>query len=68
MTYVITVEFTSKTGRTAAFRKLKDENAENSCYFKLGCQRYDVPARRTTARTNYFSARFVTMRQRLKPT
>jgi autoinducer 2-degrading protein len=42
VTYAITVEFTLKPGGMSAFRKLIDENAQNSFELELGCQRFDV--------------------------
>jgi quinol monooxygenase YgiN len=42
MTYAITVEFTLKPGSMAAFRKLIDENAQNSLDLEPGCRRFDV--------------------------
>jgi (4S)-4-hydroxy-5-phosphonooxypentane-2,3-dione isomerase len=42
VTYAITVELTLKPGCMAAFRKLIDENAQNSFNFEPGCRRFDV--------------------------
>jgi (4S)-4-hydroxy-5-phosphonooxypentane-2,3-dione isomerase len=42
VSYAITVEFTLKPGTMAAFRQLIDVNAQNSCDFEPGCQRFDV--------------------------
>lgn len=40
--YVITVEFTLKSGAMAAFRRLMDANARDSCAQEPGCLRFDV--------------------------
>lgn len=40
--FVITVDFTLKPGAMAAFRKLIDKNAQDSCADEPGCQRFDV--------------------------
>jgi (4S)-4-hydroxy-5-phosphonooxypentane-2,3-dione isomerase len=40
--FVITVDFTLKSGAMAAFRKLVDKNARDSCADEPGCQRFDV--------------------------
>ena len=42
--FVITVDFTLKPGAMAAFRKLIDRNAQDSCAAEPGCQRFDVLA------------------------
>ena len=42
--FVITVDFTVKPGAMAAFRKLIDQNARDSCTQEPGCQRFDVLA------------------------
>jgi autoinducer 2-degrading protein len=42
--FVITVDFTLKPGAMAAFRKLIDKNARDSCADEPGCQRFDVLA------------------------
>jgi (4S)-4-hydroxy-5-phosphonooxypentane-2,3-dione isomerase len=42
VTYAITVEFTLKPGSMVAFRKLVDENAQNSCDLEPGCRRFDI--------------------------
>jgi (4S)-4-hydroxy-5-phosphonooxypentane-2,3-dione isomerase len=38
----ITVDFTLKSGALAAFRKLIDKNAQDSCAHEPGCRRFDV--------------------------
>jgi autoinducer 2-degrading protein len=40
--YVITVDFTLKSGAMAAFRRLMDANARDSCAQEPGCLRFDV--------------------------
>jgi autoinducer 2-degrading protein len=40
--FVITVDFTLKPGTMAAFRKLIDRNAQDSCADEPGCRRFDV--------------------------
>ena len=40
--FVITVDFTVKPGVMAAFRKLIDKNAQDSCADEPGCRRFDV--------------------------
>jgi autoinducer 2-degrading protein len=40
--FVITVDFTLKPGAMAAFRKLIDRNARDSCVGEPGCRRFDV--------------------------
>jgi (4S)-4-hydroxy-5-phosphonooxypentane-2,3-dione isomerase len=40
--FVITVDFTVKPGAMAAFRKLIDKNAQESCADEPGCRRFDV--------------------------
>lgn len=40
--FAITVDFTLKPGALAAFRKLIDKNAQDSCAHEPGCQRFDV--------------------------
>ena len=40
--FVITVDFTVKPGAMAAFRKLIDKNAQDSCADEPGCRRFDV--------------------------
>jgi len=40
--FVITVDFTVKPGAMAAFRKLIDKNAKDSCAGEPGCRRFDV--------------------------
>jgi autoinducer 2-degrading protein len=40
--FVITVDFTLKPGAMAAFRKLIDRNARDSCADEPGCRRFDV--------------------------
>ena len=40
--FAITVDFTLKPGALAAFRKLIDKNAQDSCAREPGCQRFDV--------------------------
>jgi autoinducer 2-degrading protein len=40
--FVITVDFTVKPGAMAAFRKLIDRNARDSCAGEPGCRRFDV--------------------------
>ena len=40
--FVITVDFILKPGAMAAFRKLIDKNAQDSCAAEPGCQRFDV--------------------------
>jgi quinol monooxygenase YgiN len=40
--FAITVDFTLKPGTLAAFRKLIDRNAADSCALEPGCQRFDV--------------------------
>jgi (4S)-4-hydroxy-5-phosphonooxypentane-2,3-dione isomerase len=40
--FVITVDFTVKPGAMAAFRKLIDRNARDSCADEPGCRRFDV--------------------------
>jgi autoinducer 2-degrading protein len=40
--FAITVDFTLKPGAMAAFRKLIDKNAQDSCAHEAGCQRFDV--------------------------
>ena len=40
--FVITVDFIVKPGAMAAFRKLIDRNAQDSCAAEPGCQRFDV--------------------------
>ena len=42
--FAITVDFTLKPGAMAAFRKLIDRNARDSCAQEPGCQRFDVLA------------------------
>ena len=42
--FAITVDFTLKPGAMAAFRKLIDKNAQESCAQEPGCQRFDVLA------------------------
>jgi quinol monooxygenase YgiN len=42
--FVITVDFTLKPGAMAAFRKLIDKNARDSCADEPGCRRFDVLA------------------------
>lgn len=42
VTYAITVEFTLRPGTMVAFRKLIDENAQNSFDLEIGCRRFDV--------------------------
>lgn len=42
--FVITVDFTLKPGAMAAFRKLIDRNARDSCADEPGCRRFDVLA------------------------
>jgi (4S)-4-hydroxy-5-phosphonooxypentane-2,3-dione isomerase len=42
MSYAITVEFILKSGCMAAFRKLIDQNAQNSLDLEPGCRRFDV--------------------------
>jgi autoinducer 2-degrading protein len=41
-TFAITVDFTLKPGAMAAFRKLMDRNARDSCVHEPGCRRFDV--------------------------
>ena len=40
--FVITVDFVLKPGAMAAFRKLIDRNARDSCADEPGCRRFDV--------------------------
>jgi quinol monooxygenase YgiN len=40
--FAITVDFTLKPGALAAFRKLIDKNAQESCAHEPGCRRFDV--------------------------
>ena len=40
--FAITVDFTLKPGSMAAFQKLIDKNAKDSCTYEPGCQRFDV--------------------------
>ena len=40
--FAITVDFTLKPGALAAFRKLIDKNAQDSCAHEPGCLRFDV--------------------------
>jgi autoinducer 2-degrading protein len=40
--YVITVDFSLKPGSRAAFRRLVDHNARESCRNEPGCRRFDV--------------------------
>jgi quinol monooxygenase YgiN len=42
--FVITVDFILKPGAMAAFRKLIDKNAQDSCAEEPGCRRFDVLA------------------------
>jgi (4S)-4-hydroxy-5-phosphonooxypentane-2,3-dione isomerase len=42
--FAVTVEFTLQPGAIAAFRKLIDKNARESCAAEPGCQRFDVLA------------------------
>lgn len=42
MSYAITVEFKLKAGCMAAFRRLIDQNAQNSLDLEPGCRRFDV--------------------------
>ena len=42
--FAITVDFTLKPGAMAAFRKLIDRNARDSCAAEPGCRRFDVLA------------------------
>ena len=41
-TFAITVDFILKPGAMAAFRKLVDKNAKDSCAHEPGCRRFDV--------------------------
>jgi quinol monooxygenase YgiN len=40
--FAITVDFTLTPGAMAAFRKLIDKNARESCAAEPGCRRFDV--------------------------
>jgi quinol monooxygenase YgiN len=40
--YVILVDFHLRPGERAAFRRLIDENARESCRSEPGCRRFDV--------------------------
>lgn len=42
--FAITVDFTLQPGSLAAFRKLIDRNAKDSCADEPGCRRFDVLA------------------------
>ena len=55
--FVITVDFTVKPGAMAAFRKLIDRNARDSCADEPGCRRFDVLVPKA-GRTAYSSMKF----------